>query len=46
MKTLFSLFAALILSASVNAAQFEGVIKYLKEDLQKSASFQKVQPAS
>ncbi|CAH6797238.1 Thiol:disulfide interchange protein DsbA [Vibrio chagasii] len=78
MKKLFSLFAALIMSASVNAAQFEegthykildvakadkpvvteffsfycphcykfeGVIKYLKEDLPETASFQKVHVA-
>lgn len=78
MKKLFSLFATLIMSASVSAAKFEegthykildvakaekpvvteffsfycphcykfeGVIKYLKEDLPESASFQKVHVA-
>ncbi|CAH7314372.1 Thiol:disulfide interchange protein DsbA [Vibrio chagasii] len=78
MKKLFSLFAALIMSASINAAQFEegthykildvakaekpvvteffsfycphcykfeGVIKYLKEDLPETANFQKVHVA-
>ena len=45
MKKLFSLFAALIMSASINAAQFEGVIKYLKQDLPESADCQKVHVA-
>lgn len=78
MKKLFSLFTALIMSASINAAQFEegthykildvakadkpvvteffsfycphcykfeGVIKYLKQDLPESAEFQKVHVA-